>query len=276
MREWLPRLPSAPTLGGPIDAEHPGVASGADNDALDELGEFLVSMEGTSSPVVLSTTGPVSVGLTLLDNGIDRERAIGAAIGAVTRRMRDLLDATRRVLPDALVLIFLEEPGLANSMHPTFPLAGSEIEGLICEVVEPVSDEALVGVQVCGRADWAMLLRTGIDVLGAPVSARLETAAAELGRFLEAGGFIAWGAVPVDEPLGASAERLWKRLSALWAELARLGLDPLLLRENSIITPAAGLGAFGLGQAERVVKLTLDISERVVNQVIGARLSIGA
>ena len=71
-------------------------------------------------------------------------------------------------------------------------------------------------------------------------------------------------------------ERLWRRLSALWAELAQAGLDPLLLRERSIITPAAGMGSFGLSQAERVIRLTGELSERVFNQVVGARLSIGA
>lgn len=276
MREWFPLLPSAPTLDGPVDVAHCDVASAADNDALDALRDFLRSMSGSVSPLVLSTTGPASVGLSLLGRGIDRDSAAASAVTAVTRRIRDLLDTASHMVPDAPVLMFLEEPALANSMHPSFPMAASEIEGLITEVVAPIGDEALMGVQVCGRADWAMLLRTGIDVLGAPVSARLETAAVELGRFLESGGFIAWGAVPVDEPLGASAERLWKRLSALWADLARLGLNPLLLREQSIITPAAGLGSFGLSQAERVVKLTLDLSERVLNQVIGTRLSIGA
>ena len=171
---------------------------------------------------------------------------------------------------------FLEEPGLANSMHPTFPLSPSEIEGLVAGVVEPLTTDAVMGVQVNGRADWALLLRTGIGVLGAPISARLETAAAELGRFLESGGFVAWGAVPVDEPLGSGVERLWRRLSALWAGLAQAGLDPLRLRERSIITPAAGLGGFGLSQAERVLRLTGELSERVFNQVVGARLSIGA
>jgi hypothetical protein len=97
-----------------------------------------------------------------------------------------------------------------------------------------------------------------------------------LSAFLRDGGFIAWGAVPVDEPLGASADRLWKRLSALWAELSRLGIDPLLLRERSIITPTADLGAFGVSQAERVIRLTAELSEKVFRQVVGARLSIGA
>ncbi len=82
--------------------------------------------------------------------------------------------------------------------------------------------------------------------------------------------------MPVDEPLGSGVERLWRRLSALWADLAQAGLDPLLLRERSIITPSAGLGSFGMSQAERVLRLTGELSERVFNQVVGARLSVGA
>ncbi len=87
---------------------------------------------------------------------------------------------------------------------------------------------------------------------------------------------MAWGAVPVDEPLGASPERLWKRLAATWCELTRLGVDPMLLRERSIITPAGGLGAFGAGQVDRVVELTQELGERVWRQTLGVRLSIGA
>ncbi len=281
VRDWLPRLPAAPTLTAfadsvDLDGPHTQAEDDADADSFDGVREFLTSLKGRVGPVVLSTTGPVTIDMSLLERGFDHQKAAALARASVERRARAVLELARYILPGASVLLFLEEPGLANSMHPTFPLASSEIEELVSGVVDPISSEALIGVQVNGRADWAMLLRTGIGVLGAPVSARLETAAVELGRFLESGGFIAWGAVPVDEPLGANAERLWKRLSALWAELARLGLDPLLLREHSIITPAAGLGSFGISQAERVMKLTVELSERVVSQVIGARLSIGA
>ena len=116
----------------------------------------------------------------------------------------------------------------------------------------------------------------GIRVLGAPISARLDSAAADLQRFFDEGGFIAWGAVPVDEPLGPNSDRLWRRLSEIWAELAMAGLDPLQLRERSIITPAANLHAFGASQTERVLRLTNELSQRVFHQVTGARFAVGA
>jgi hypothetical protein len=121
-----------------------------------------------------------------------------------------------------------------------------------------------------------MLLRTSIAVLGAPVTAQLETAAAELARFLERGGVIAWGAVPTDEPLGTSADRLWRRLSALWCELVGAGIDPRVLREQSIITTAGELSSFGVSQAERAIGLAQDLASRVFRQARGLHLSIGA
>lgn len=279
VREFLPGLPSGPTIDlseRGLDAADGRPTVTLDDAALAPVRSFLADLRGRVEPVVLSLTGPVTIDLGLLQRGVDRERAAIASRGYVESWARAVIDLSAQMLPGAPLLLFLEEPGLANSMHPTFPLSPAEIEGLVSGVVEPLAPDAMLGVQVSGRADWALLLRTGISVLGAPITARLETAAAELGRFLEAGGFIAWGAVPVDEPLGSGVERLWKRLSALWADLAQAGLDPLLLRERSIITPAAGLGNFGLSQAERVIRLTGELSERVFNQVVGARLSIGA
>jgi len=274
VRELTPGLPSGPTVDlGRADRQ---LDRGVDVDVLAPVRSFLEDLRGRVEPVVLSLTGPVTIDLRLMQDGVERDRAATLARGYVAEWARAVVDLTAQLLPGAPLLLFLEEPGLANSMHPTFPLSPAEIEGLVTDVVEPLAPDAMVGVQVSGRADWALLLRTGISVLGAPISARLETAAAELGRFLEAGGFVAWGAVPVDEPLGSGVERLWRRLSALWADLAQAGLDPLLLRERSIITPSAGLGSFGLSQAERVLRLTGELSERVFNQVVGARLSIGA
>jgi len=151
---------------------------------------------------------------------------------------------------------------------------------MVSEVVDGIADDAsgevVVGLQVYGRADWTVLLRSGIGALAAPITAQLDTAVGELRRFLESGGIMAWGAVPVDEPLGASVERLWRRLSEMWCELSSRGIDPLLLRERSIITPASGLGNFGISQAERIVVLAEELATRVLHQTLGVRLQIGA
>jgi hypothetical protein len=269
-----PRLPSAPPVE--LDAD---VLAPIDGDGV--LVAFLRAMRGRTEPIVLSLTGPVTLDLDLRRRGVGVEDAARTATIAVSRAASSLLDTVQRIVPGAGVLLFLQEPVLANSMHPTFPLGSEEIAALVSDVVDEVDrthpgDDVVVGVQVDGRADWAMLLRTGIGALAAPISAQLETAAPEIDRFLQAGGIVAWGAVPVDEPLGLSVDRLWKRLSDLWCELSRRGIDPLLLRERSIITPSADLGNFGISQAERIVALTEELATRVLRQSLGVRLSIGA
>ena len=268
------RLPSAPPVELDGDVLAPVDGDGA-------LVAFLRTLRGRTEPIVLSLTGPVTLDLDLRRRGLDVEDAARVATTAVSRAASSLLDTVQRIVPGAGVLLFLQEPVLANSMHPTFPLSAHEISGIVSDVVDEVAathpgDDVVVGVQVDGRADWAMLLRTGIGALAAPISGHLETAATEIDSFLRAGGIVAWGAVPVDEPLGLSVDRLWKRLSDLWCELSRRGIDPLLLRERSIITPSAGLGNFGPSQAERILSLTEELATRVGRQSLGVRLSIGA
>lgn len=269
----IPRLVSAPPIT--LDAEHPqGVRDGVDPIA--QLRLFLMSMAGRAEPIVLNLTGPVTVDLDLRRHGATATEGARRAVELVVDRARLMLDAAEEFVPAADVLLVLDEPGLENSMHPTFPIGPDEITRLEAQIVDHLSSRSRVGVRVSGRADWAGLLRSGIAVLGAPVTAQLESAGAEIGAFLERGGVIVWGAVPTDEPLGASAERLWKRLSLLWSELVRGGTDPQLLRERSIITIAGGLGGFGVSQTERVVALTQDLASRVWRQAKGLQLSIGA
>ncbi|MEZ5323218.1 MAG: hypothetical protein R2698_14330 [Microthrixaceae bacterium] len=131
-------------------------------------------------------------------------------------------------------------------------------------------------MRVPGRADWAALFETGISVLCAPLDAGLESSAVELDGFLRRGGTVAWGAVPVDEPLGMGVDRLWRRLASHWASLVEEGLDPELLRERSLITPAASLAGFGISQTERVLRLTSELSRRVYTHMAGGRISVGA
>lgn len=278
MRDLLPDLIAAPRVSVPAGAAGSGEASESieSSESLEAFRSFVGELSGRVEPIVVTLTGPVTVLLEMRRAGKSWDEAARAARDAVRSRAQEMLAVTREHMPQAQVLMVLDEPGLANSMHPTFPLDEHEVEALVGELVDDLSGDASVGVRVDGRADWSMLLRTGIAVLGAPVTAQLETAAADLARFLERGGVVAWGAVPTDEPLGTSADRLWRRLSALWCELVGEGIDPRLLRERSIITTAGELSSFGVSQAERAIGLAQDLASRVFRQARSMHLSIGA
>ena len=60
-------------------------------------------------------------------------------------------------------------------------------------------------------ADWGAVLRAGPALLSFPVTIAGSVRASDLGPFLEGGGWVAWGAVPTDGPVGDSS---WPRRSS--------------------------------------------------------------
>ena len=97
-----------------------------------------------------------------------------------------------------------------------------------------------------------------------------------LSTFLDEGGWIAWGAVPVSGPVGIDADPLWRRLTGVWCDLTRAGCDPLELRKHSLVTPACGLDRHGTSQAELVMDLCASLAGRIHEQALATKLSVGA
>lgn len=113
-------------------------------------------------------------------------------------------------------------------------------------------------------------------MLSLPVGADVTGSAGALGAFLERGGWVAWGAVATNEPLGEQPSRSWRQLSAQWCELVQSGCDPVLLRRQALVTPVCGLALHDVAQAEHVFALTRRLAEKIHDQVMGIRLSVGA
>ena len=304
----LPRLPAAPSL----PANHPVeqmLAQGAwglkgvtvaddgslavDPDALDArhpydgpadvggppfatLQVFLRAIRGRKGPIKFQLTGPVTLGRALHDAGAPAEVAFPLAGVAVRERVHALLAAARHAAPAAELLVFLDEPGLTGNDHPRFPLGNEEVVQLLSESLAAVEQDATSGVHCCGATDWSLVTQAGPRVLSMPVHASLVAQAGTLGRFLERDGWIAWGAVPTDEPVGEVGDGLWRRLSDLWCALVRDGCDAGRLRRQALVTPACGLAFHGPTQADHRLRLSAELGRRVLGQAIGVRLQVGA
>ena len=77
--------------------------------------------------------------------------------------------------------------------------------------------------------------------------------------------------------MGTTVDRLWRQLSDTWCELVNAGgCDPVRLRTQAMITPACGLWRHGVPQAEQVLAFTARLAERLHDQAVGVRLSVGA
>jgi hypothetical protein len=69
---------------------------------------------------------------------------------------------------------------------------------------------------------------------------------------------------------------LWRRLWSEWDNLTAAGVDPVLLRERAIITPACGLVGFEIRQAAQVSALAAHLARRLEAPTHGANANLGA
>jgi methionine synthase II (cobalamin-independent) len=237
---------------------------------------FLERVAGRSAPVKLQLTGPLTLGLTLVQAGLPSSQAFAVAGSAVSQRARALLDLADRLAPGVPRLVVVDEPGLVGGLRPELSLSPDGVIDLLSGALAAVEDRALTGVHCCGPADWRLILQAGPDLISLPVGAEITPAAGAVAGFLERGGWIAWGAVATNEPLGEHPSRSWRQLSGQWCELVQNACDPVLLRRQALVTPACGLALHDVAQAEHVFGITRRLAEKIHDQVMGIRLSVGA
>jgi hypothetical protein len=260
-----------------LDPEAPLADPGFSSDAFVGLRAFLTAVADRRGPVKVSLTGPVTLGIALHAAGVDPDLAFRVASSAANQRARALVQYVGQRVPQAQVVAFVDEPGLTQAMDPSFPVGPLDAIDLVSGTLATLERMSITGLHCCGEADWRLLLQAGAQILSMPPDAGIERAAGALATFLERGGWVAWGAVPTDGPVGTSVDRLWRQLSATWCDLVNSGgCDPVRLRTQAMITPRCGLWRHGVPQAEQVLSFTLRLAERLHDQALGVRLSVGA
>lgn len=258
-----------------VDPDFP-LNDGLDAEPFTALRAFLAAITGRVAPFKVQLTGPVTLGLALHAVGVPTARAFAAAAKAVATRTGQVLAAARATAPGATPLLFLDEPGLTAALEPGFPLDVDDTLDLVSGALASVEDRAIAGLHCCGRADWPVVLQAGPQMLSLPVGAGAADHPGAFADYLERGGWLAWGAVPTDRPLGDTAEILWRRLMAEWDALAEGGCEPHRLVEQALITPACGLAGLDVAQAAHVLDLTGHVAQRVEARAVELGLILGA
>ena len=220
--------------------------------------------------------GPVTLGVALHGAGLDRATAFDLALAVVRARLTSLSQVVTEALPNSRQMVVLDEPWFAELMQPGFPLPPDEAIDRMSSAMAALPASTLTGVHCCAPCDVATLLAVGPNVVSLPVSSELVDWVGYLSRFLAEGGIIAWGVIPTDGPVPATAERQWRALSDLWCSLVQLGCDPVLLRRQSIVTPQCGLAMHSVPVAQRIAGLTADVGKRVQDQSSATRFALGA
>lgn len=259
-----------------LDPRRPLTEAGIDGEPFVGLRAFLGAVAGRVGPIKLQLTGPLTLGIALLNLGVDERVVFDVAGAAVRARVRALLGAAQSVAPQAPLVVFVDEPGLTAAMQPGFPLEANRAIDLVSSALAAVEPHAVTGLHCCGPADWRVVAQTGPQILSLPVGVGASAQAGSIAGFLERGGQIAWGAVPTAGPVGNNPDRLWQCLSAEWVALTQHGCDPVMLREQAIITPACGLAPHTVAQADHLLSLANQVAGRLGTQTQGMRLTVGA
>ncbi len=176
--------------------------------------------------------------------------------------------------------IFLDEPGLFgfNPQNPRHRLALEELRLLIQTLRK---DGAQVGLHCCSNTHWPSVLGLGLDFLSIDTSLSLESllglkgdtqapqnrddrehAGQDLLQFEKQGGKLALGVIPTGSPELIHSLRpreVYQRLE----ETTYRGLGREVghrLLDQSLYTPACGLGLQSVGDAEMVLDLLAEVN----------------
>ena len=260
-----------------LDPGDPGSADLA-GDGWAGLRAFL-SVAGPARPplVKVQLAGPVTLARALVEAGTPHGVAAAVSSAAVQAKVRAVLGATHEAVPDAGLVLVLDEPALVTLAGETSgPFSRTAVVDLLSGAIGAAGPDVAVGVHCCGPADWPAVTAAGPDILAAPLDAGLTAEGSGLAGFLERGGWVAWGVVPTHRPLGDDAEGLTRRLLDAWCDAGRTRCDGFRLWRQALVTPDCGLAGFGVSQAERALRLAARVSDRLRDQAVAARLALGA
>lgn len=259
-----------------IDPEAPLGPEPFSGDAYVGLRAFLTAVADRAGPVKVSITGPVTLGVALHAAGIDADLAFRISGAVVRERAIALIDKVQVRVPQAEIVVFVDEPSLVSVSQPGFPIDRLAAVDLVSSVLAVIELRAISGLHCCGPADWRLILPSGPQIVSLPTGAGIDRAPGAVVDFLDRGGWLAWGAVPTDRPLGPTPERYWRELMFEWDVLVLAGCDPAQLRRQAIMTPACGLAHHGVTQAEQVMGFASTLADRLRDRSAEADLSVGA
>lgn len=271
-------MPVGAIRADPLIADEVEVDVDLEGDAFAGLRAFLDLFEAIGhdgKPVKWQFVGPVTLGVALHRAGLDVAEAFPLAARVVRENIVAISEAIADVLPTSEQIVVLDEPSMTALMSPAFPIAPDEADDLISTAMAAAGDR-IVGVHCCGPCDIATLLASGPKLISVPVHDELADYAGYLARFLDDGGLIAWGVVPVDRPVGPSSDRYWQALAELWCALVERGVDATLLRRNALISPMCGLANHQVSQARRLSRLSGEVARKVKDQAAATRFALGA
>ena len=214
-------------------------------------------------------TGPVTWGLTVTDDtgkGILYDDILGDAVPKLLRLKAAWQEKElRQICRDTI--IFVDEPYMTAFGSVSVMLSREQVISLLEGVF--VGIDGLKGVHCCGNTDWSVLLDTSVDIASFDAynyAQSMSLYPAQVKKFLDRNGTIAWGIVPNDEDSLAreSVASLKDRLEEAMAPFTRQGIRFKQLIAQGLLTPSCGLASLATEEAAaRALELLTGLSIQI-------------
>lgn len=220
--------------------------------------------------VKVQTTGPISFGLTIVD---ENKRAIyynpefcDVVVKALAMKCRWQIRLFREFADN--VICFIDEPILSAFGSSTYvSVTRDDVVAKLNELVEAIHAEgALAGIHCCGNTEWSILIDAGVDIVNFDAFDYGDTIALypeAVKRHLQAGKMLAWGVVPTNSEKirTQTPESLVAKLMAGVENLAKAtGLSTDFILKQALITPSCGTGSLPVADAEKVFSTLRETS----------------
>ncbi|MBW2342608.1 MAG: hypothetical protein JRF53_01095 [Deltaproteobacteria bacterium] len=218
--------------------------------------------------IIFHSAGPLLLGDTIKQPDgnpcIYNETLRDVLIKGINIKTRWLEKKIREEIPGVEVVADLPETTLVN-----FTSAGGT--GTREDVITAINEgfaglTCLTWIHCCANIDWSLLTDCKVDVINFDAYQHSDKAAlyaGEFKRFLERGGMIGWGIVPVIDELlsGETVSRLVDRLQTGIDLFVSKGIDEGLLASSSWVLPSCETVLLTNEQSDVALNMTKEISE---------------
>lgn len=223
--------------------------------------------------VIFHSPGPLLLGeiLKQLDGNPSgyHETLRDVLIKAANMKAKWLERKIKEEIPGVEVIADLHETTLVK-----FTSAGGT--GTREEIINAINDSfeglgCLTWIHCCSNIDWSLLTASNVDVINFDAyqhSDKIALYSKEVNVFLENGGMIGWGIVPVIEDLilKESVQSLVERLQKGIDLFVSKGIDEKLLASSSWILPSCETVLLTDEQSDLVFNMTKQISKIMKNK----------
>jgi hypothetical protein len=240
--------------------------------------ESALQASGVKRPYVkVQTTGPISFGLTIVDENkraiYYNEEFVDIVVKALSMKCRWQIERYKQFADN--IICFIDEPILSAFGSSTYvSVSRDDVVAKLNEVVEVVhAAGGIAGVHCCGNTEWSILIDAGVDLVNFDAFDFGDTVALypqAMKAHLEAGKGLAWGVIPTSSSKiqSSTVESLVAKFDAGVDNLAKAsGVDRDQIINQAMITPSCGTGSLPVADAELVFKMLGQTSKALQQRI---------